>query len=376
MPFDIQPLHIGIFVALIIVGASWYAMRKNRAADKQAEDLASVIKTGQERRAGAQKLPDALEQDEPDVPMLDDDDQREVEPVEIPDPEPAPVPAAPEPVRSAAPAPVREVGRSSPDIDAAVQAVVYFTPIHSVFDAAKIRDALALYESKKTEGLMQIDFFDQISGLWYHDPSNVSSCTQIYLSMLLAHRGYMVDEYASSSFITLANQMSVRLDAESTPPDSFTMEETAKRVASIIEAYDRQLTLKIVSARDIDPELLAQAAAGCGFEAHEGVFEKTAAGSKEPVMLLKPSAQLKNEVELTLDVPLIAAANDPLAAYFSVANDLCCRIDGVTTDEQGNPIGSAMAVCIAGQLGGIHQSMAAHGVPAGSKRALHIFSRA
>lgn len=377
MPFEIQPLHIGLILAVAIISVSWLVVRKNRHVDEQGKNLANDIRKGRATPAQEQLLPNAIEQDEPEAPTIDQQAQTEaVEPVVIAEPQgDAPAEqAAPEPEPIVAP--VREIGRSAPDIDAAVEAVVHFTPMHGIFDADKIREVLFLYENRDLRARTQMDFFDQDSGLWFHDPANVTHCTQIYLTMLLAQRGYQADEYESSNFIGLVNQMMSGLDAECALPDSFAMTERAKQVSQKVALFNNQLTLKLVSAKDITPDDLAPVAKACGFVAHDSGFEKAAAGSREPVMLLEPSKNLKNELKLSLDVPLIAAANDPLAAYFAVANDLCCRIDAVTTDEQGNPVGPAEAAYIAAELGRMHNAMAAQGVPAGSRRALNIFSRA
>ena len=81
-----------------------------------------------------------------------------------------------------------------------------------------------------------------------------------------------------------------------------------------------------------------------------------------------------NEIELSFEVPLMAPASDPLSQFFAIANDLCCRIDAVMTDASGNPIGSRAASRIESALKGMHNTMAEHGVPAGSRRACLIFS--
>lgn len=386
MAFDLQPLHIGIAAVVIIAAIAWFAMRRNRAADSQAESLAERIKSTQkqahdERGSQNASLPNAIEADEPEAPVLKPEDQLAVEsvaPQPEADPEPTPEHVAvsePEPVPASAPEPAAEVGRVTSGVDNAIEASVLLTPLHRMFDAGKLREAQELFESKKSIGLLAMDFYDEDAGLWFRDPKSVRVCTQINLSMLLAHRGYEVDEYAASSFIGLANQMMSLLDAEGLLPDSSTMVHNAKRVTDIIQAFDQQLTMKIVSAQDLDRERLAEVAGECGFTAHEGVFEKSVPGSREPAIVLRPSATLGNEAELTLDLPLMAASNDPLATYFAIANDICCKIDAVTTDGQGNPVGVAVASYIARQLRDVHTSMAAHGVTAGSRRALMIFSR-
>lgn len=381
MPFNIEPLHIGIVAVLIIAGLAWYFARKTKQGDQEIKKTIGIIRDGQKEKqqemaAGDAGLSDNISKDEPEVPVLKPEDEVKAEEVQEPVVEPAPaVPEpAPEPVVAA---PVHtESGRSAASVDAAIEAVVYFTPKQGeVFSQEALLKAAQAVEASENRDLITIDFYDVESARWYHDVANVKSCSQIYLSMLLANRAKKVDQLSASVFITLATQMAIDLNAEETSLDSATMVNTADQIASIIKAFDNQLTLKVVCAHDIDQKALSEAAADCGFVAHEGHFEKSATGSADPVMTITPSKTLPNELDLTLDVALVSPANDPLAQYFSVANDLCCKIDGMITDMQGNPVESASAAVIAQQLKELHVRMAAHGVAAGSNRALRIFSR-
>lgn len=381
MPFNIEPLHIGIIAVLIIAGVAWYFARKTKQGDQKIKETIDNIRVGQKEKqdemaAGDAGLTNALSNDEPEAPVLKPEDEVKADEVQEPVEEPAPV--APEPAPEAvAAAPVHtESGRSAPSIDAAIEAVVYFTPSQGkVFSQEALLKAAQSVQAAENRDLITIDFYDVDSARWYHDVSNVKSCSQIYLSMLLANRAKKVDQLAASIFITLSSQMAIDLNAEANSLDSMTMVNSADQIASIIKAFDNQLTLKVVCAHDIDQKALADAAADCGFVAHEGHFEKSATGSADPVMTITPSKTLPNELDLTLDVALVSPANDPLAQYFSVANDLCCKIDGMITDMQGNPVESASAAVIAQQLKELQVRMAAHGVAAGSNRALRIFSR-
>ncbi len=383
MPFNIEPLHIGIVAVLIIAGLAWYFTRKTKRDDSAAHEMAERIREGLKESQDAMAsdtggLKNAIGMDEPDVPVLSPADAVENAPkleVEV-EPEPEIEVAAPQPA-PVEPAVVRaESGRSAPSVDNAVETVVYFTPKEEFFAPEALLKVAQAVEGAQNKELITIDFFDVATSRWYHDVSMVTKCSQIYLSMLLANRTKKVDQLAASIFITLAGQMVIDLNAEAVLPDSAGMVERTEHIASIIKAFDNQLTLKIVCAHDIDKDLLAQAAADCGFAAHEGHFEKTAGDSNDPIMLITPSKTLPNELDLTLDVALVSAANDPLAMYFSVANDLCCKIDGMVTDMQGNPVEAPAAAIIGQQLKELHAKMAAHGVPAGSGRALRIFSRA
>lgn len=380
MPLNIEPLHIGIIAALIIGALAWYFSRKNARDNKVGKRKADQITEGMKNLNDSNdELINNIKGDEPDVPVLEPEDAVPKDtvdkPVVEPQPEPEPIPNVvdPEPVQTQTRS---ESGRSAASVDSAIETVVYFTPsVGQVFTPEALQKAAQAVEAAQNREMMTIDFYDVDTGRWFHDVSMVKNCSQIYLSMLLANRTKKVDQLAASIFITLAGQMAIDLNAEADLPDSTSMVERAEHIGSIIKAFDNQLTLKIVCAHDIDKDCLAQAAADCGFSAHEGLFEKSASDSKEPVMVITPSKTLPNELDLMLDVAMVSAANDPLAQYFAVANDLCCKIDGMVTDMQGNPVEAPAAAIISQQLKELHVKMAAHGVAAGSNRALRIFSR-
>lgn len=383
MPFNIEPLHIGIVAVLIIAGLAWYFTRKTKRDDSAAHEMAERIREGLKESQDAMAsdnggLKNAIADDEPDVPVLSPDDavnDLPSQPVVKSEPEPEPVVKDEQPTPVQEPLTMKESGRSAPSIDEAIEAVVHFTPKDEFFTPEALQKAANAVETTQNKDLISIDFYDVDTARWYHDVSMVSKCSQIYLTMLLANRSKKVDQLAASIFITLAGQMVIDLNAEAVLPDSASMVERTEHIASIIKAFDNQLTLKVVCAHDIDKDQLAQAALDCGFVAHEGHFEKSASDATDPVMIITPSKTLPNELDLTLDVALVSAANDPLAQYFSVANDLCCKIDGMVTDMQGNPVEAPAATVITQQLKELHAKMTAHGVPAGSGRALRIFSR-
>ena len=192
--------------------------------------------------------------------------------------------------------------------------------------------------------------------------------------MLLANRTRCVDEATVSKFMIHAEQFAIELKGESQGPDSNVVIESAQRIKRIVEAFDKRLSVKLVAAKDITEDVLESAAVACGFVKTAERYERSVAGVKSPVFSILPPQTLGNEIELSFAVPLMAPAADPLGQFFEIANDLCCRIDATMTDASGNPIGARAASRIAAALKTMHNTMAEHGVPAGSRRACLIFS--
>ncbi len=372
---DIQPIHIGLVILLIFGAAAWYTFRKNKKGDEKA--LHTVGKIMEKPAPDVTQPANVLEAEEPEAPTLSPEDQKpDIEPVLATESKAVAVevPEQPEPDDDFK-VDFSHMGRRNTDVDSAVEAVAYFTRKPEMTFTRQMLTSLGrMVEENGLSGRVRFDFYDEDSALWHHDLDNVANCSQIYMAMLLANRARSIDDITASKFITLANSISIFLDAEVSVPDSKTMVEGADRVSRIVKAFDNVLSVKIVSDKDINETVLESAAVACGFAKHEGQYEKSADDASDPIFVLAPSKTLKNEVELKLDVPLVAAADDPLPAFFSLANDLCCRIDAMTTDASGHPLGSVSAALIDEQLREVHSAMTAHGVPAGSSRALKIFS--
>ncbi len=375
---DIEPIHIGLLILVIFAGVAWYTFRKNKDGDKKAKDVLGNYKPGAQQMK-AQEVPNVVDKDEPEAPTLSEADQKtDIKPVTEADRKEVGVvaPADPQPVPDDDfVVDFARMGRRNTDVDSAVEAVAYFThKPDQVFSRQLLTRLGRMVEDNGLSGRVRFDFFDESTSLWHHELDNVETCTQIYMAMLLANRARSIDDITASKFISLANNIAIYLDAEVSVPDSKTMVEGADRVARIVKAFDNVLSVKIVCDKDITETALESAATACGFTRHEGRYEKSPVDTMDPIFVLAPSKTLKNEVELKFDVPLMSAADDPLPAFFSLANDLCCRIDAMTTDASGHPLGSMSAALIDGQLREVHSAMTAHGVPAGSSRALKIFS--
>lgn len=388
MDSDLINYLLGGGVAVVV--AAWFWIRSKRKPDNSnADRVIGHLNDGgvgdplSDRAAESTGgLKNALSKEEPDVPTLSAADQPAAAPASvITEEEKTEAPAnniVAEEVTvtdEINPATATSDGRHAADIDPAVEAVVHFTPRRGTFNLTSISQIPAFIKEVDLTDRVKVDYFDTTTRRWYHSASKITECGEIYLSMLLANRVRHVDELIAARFIGLADRMAITFDADADIPDSVAMIGGAERVSRILTYFDKTLTVKIGSAADIDKNALNTAAVGCGFVASNGRFEKRVTGSTEPVMIIEPSKTLPNEAELTLDVPLASAANDPLGEFFAVANDLCCRIDAVMTDISGRPIDSIAASMIGHELKENYRVMADHGVPAGSPRARRIYAR-
>lgn len=357
---NIEPLYIAILIA-IVIGVVWYIQHKKESdAKNKGESILGKVKDKHDR----DDLPDIVSVDEEQVPRLTAEDE---------DPSAAANAASSVATKEAPRVPVAQ--RRKAEVDPAVEAVINITPLEGSFDLRALKQRIADIEAEPLlKNLVRVQCFDKVSGLWYDGADRLTECTQIYLSMLLANRSRRVDQPTASKFMIHAEQFAIELKGESETPDSNEMIQGAERIERIIQAFDKRLYVKLVAAKDIEDDELDVAAKACGFVKENDRYNKYVPGISTPVFHILPPQTLGNEIELSFEVPLMAPASDPLSQFFAIANDLCCRIDAVMTDASGNPIGSRAASRIESALKGMHNTMAEHGVPAGSRRACLIFS--
>ena len=386
MPVDNLPLWIGLALVVCMgVGYAWRA-KKNRTTDQNSKDF-------QERLGMGVGDPLADDSQGPSFvgPATDDALRGQPSTVRIGSrPEPASgktegssgaAETQAQPVQEELdfnamnPAVPRNVGRLSADVDSGIEAVVNFTPRSGTFDAEKIRAIESMLAESRFGDIVRVDYQNGKTGRWSHSSKGLSSCSQVYMALLLANRVRTLDALTASSFLTLADRIAIEIGADASLPDSQMMLDAAQQITDVIVHFDSALTIKIAAAEDFDQSAVRAAATACGFTYKGDHYDRCSGGTDLPVMQLWPSEQLPNEMEFSLDIPMTSAAANPLGDFFAAGNDLCCRLGAGMTDPVGQPIGPAVATMICRQLSEMYEQMAVSGVSAGSLRARRIFSR-
>ena len=86
------------------------------------------------------------------------------------------------------------------------------------------------------------------------------------------------------------------------------------------------------------------------------------------------AAETTSRLTLLLDVPRVAALRDGFGAMTACARVLAARLDGVVVDDSNQPLAEAALTEIAEQVNAFYSQMEAAGIPAGSTRALRLFT--
>jgi len=85
-------------------------------------------------------------------------------------------------------------------------------------------------------------------------------------------------------------------------------------------------------------------------------------------------ADTTSRLTLLLDVPCVAPAKDGFGKMVACAKSLEQRLDAAIVDDYDQPLMDPALAEIAGQVGEFYQEMDAADIPAGSTRALRLFS--
>jgi FtsZ-interacting cell division protein ZipA len=85
-------------------------------------------------------------------------------------------------------------------------------------------------------------------------------------------------------------------------------------------------------------------------------------------------ADTTSHLTLLLDVPVVAPARDGFGAMVACARAMVGRLDATIVDDSGQPLLDAALAEINGQVLEFYDEMAAADIPAGSTRALRLFS--
>ncbi len=211
---------------------------------------------------------------------------------------------------------------------------------------------------------------------WY-EPREEGSYNEMAVVLLLATRQTCVNEMIASRFVIAMEQVGIALDADSDSEPISEIVSRARRLFEAVQRLDVQLSVVLKGREAISAHRLNEAAVASGFTQLNPTryFLGEIKQIGQAVIFLRANEFDANELNLMLDAPLASPNNKPLHVLFSVANDLCCRLDLEIFDPKGQPINSASAQTINEQLNKYYEQMRKAEIEPGSPRARLLFSR-
>lgn len=206
------------------------------------------------------------------------------------------------------------------------------------------------------------------------------------LALQLVNRRGAVDLGALTTFCAAAQDCAERYSATASCPDIEEALARARELDAFCADVDVAIGVNIIAPGSKFPgtkiRSLAEAA---GFKLEsQGVFhycddaQQTlfALDNHEPAPFLPE--QIKHlstsGVTLLLDVPRVADGQAALELMLAIGSELSQGLGGTLVDDNRVPLNENSVGAIQGQLNAIHARMDARGMPAGSERALRLFS--
>lgn len=195
----------------------------------------------------------------------------------------------------------------------------------------------------------------------------------------LANRSGALNELEYSEMIMRLRQVADELDAEPDIPDMTSVMVTARSLQQFITQYDAQLSVNIVSnGAPWGIGALLSALERQGFDVRPDGRLVMPDGDGGILFMLSTNetlaAETTSRLTLLLDVPCVTPDRDGFGAMSACANVLAARLGGVIVDDSNQPLSGHALDEIAGQVASFYADMATADIPAGSTRAVRLFS--
>jgi FtsZ-interacting cell division protein ZipA len=195
----------------------------------------------------------------------------------------------------------------------------------------------------------------------------------------LANRSSALNELEYSELITRLRQIADEIDAEPEVPDMTEVIASARALHQFVAEYDAQLSVNIQSkGAPWAINTLLAALERQGFDLRPDGKLVMPDGDGDILFSLSTNVTLAAEttsrLTLLLDVPRVARQRDGYGAMIACAKMLAARLDGAVVDDGNQSLSDSALAEIAEQVASFYSQMDAANIPAGSTRALRLFS--
>ncbi|MGH8809175.1 MAG: cell division protein ZipA C-terminal FtsZ-binding domain-containing protein [Noviherbaspirillum sp.] len=195
----------------------------------------------------------------------------------------------------------------------------------------------------------------------------------------LANRTSALNEIEYSEVIMSLRQIADDIDAEPDVPDMTNVMAGARALHQFVSEYDARLSVNVQSnGAPWEVNTLLAALERQGFDVRPDGRLVMPDGEGGVLFSLSTNVTLAAEttsrLTLLLDVPRVAASLDGFGAMVACARVLAARLDGTVVDDGNQALSYAAVEEIAEQVSSFYAHMEAAEIPAGSIRALRLFS--
>jgi len=207
--------------------------------------------------------------------------------------------------------------------------------------------------------------------------------TKLQAGVQLATRTTALNELEYSEMVTRLRAVADEIQAEPEVPDMIEVMSEAKNLHRFVAGHDAQLGVNLASkGAPWAMSTLIGALENQGFDVRpDGRFampDKEEGNAGGVLFTLSTNVNLgadtTSRLTLLLDVPCVAPSRDGFGKMVACAKALELRLDAAIVDDFDQPLLDEALSEIAAQVGEFYQEMEAADIPAGSTRALRLFS--
>ncbi len=203
--------------------------------------------------------------------------------------------------------------------------------------------------------------------------------TELQAGVQLATRTTALNELEYSELVTRLRAVADEIGAEPAVPDMIEVMSEARTLHKFVAGHDAQLGVNLKSNGPAWPmATLIGALEKVGFDVRPDGRFAMPDGHGGVLFTLSTNVNMGAEntdrLTLLLDVPCVAPSRDGFGAMVKCAKELVGRLDATIVDDFEQPLLDASLEEIAGQVKEFYEEMEASDIPAGSTRALRLFS--
>jgi hypothetical protein len=203
--------------------------------------------------------------------------------------------------------------------------------------------------------------------------------TALQAGVQLANRSSALNELEYSELVTRLQQIAGDIGAEADIPDMTTVMTSSRAMHQFVTEYDAKLSVNVHSnGAPWAIATLLSALERHGFDLRPDGSLVMADGDGGILYSLSINVTLAADttsiLTLLLDVPCVAQSRDGFGSMIACAKMLASRLDGKVVDDSGSILTDEAIGAIAQQVAEFYRAMDAAEVPAGSNRAMRLFS--
>ena len=280
---------------------------------------------------------------------------------------------------AAVPSPAQEVSAASELATSLVDPLIDCLLPLSLESPVRGEKILPVLQTLRLVGNKPVHFIGlHVNGDW-EPVTHGGVYTKMQGGVQLASRSTALNELEYSELVTRLRVVADEIGAEPEVPDMMEVMAEARNLHRFVAGHDAQLGVNLhTNGAPWAISTLLVALEKQGFDVRPDGRFVMPDGQGGHLFSLSTNVTLAEEttprLTLLLDVPCVAPARDGFGAMVACARSLVGRLDATIVDDYNQALSDAALAEIAGQVQEFYQEMDAADIPAGSTRALRLFS--